>query len=86
MEDFNEKLISVMNRLHNDDAISDKNYEIYYPRETASYMTVKCKKHLKCKYDVWYKMERNAAGESINLTFFRSINQNHCIQYHEDTI
>jgi hypothetical protein len=75
-----------MNRLHNEDADSDQDYEIYYHRETASYMTIKCKKHLKCKYDIWFKMDKNSNGEPINLVFFRGINQNHCILYHDDSV
>ena len=74
MATFTKNLIAVMNRLHNEDAMSNENYEIYEPRETPSYMTVKCKKHMKCKYDIWFKMEKNADGEPINFVFFRGIN------------
>jgi hypothetical protein len=74
MDDFNSKLISTMNRLHNEDAIADQNYQVYEAKVTPSYMTIKCCKHLKCKYDLWYKMERNADGEPVNLSFFRGIN------------
>lgn len=85
MTDFQEKYVEILNKLHYEDVAADYTKKVVYrSHETEKYVTVKCPVHYKCVYSLWFKLDKNSCGEPINLRFFRGINQNHSIVYHEE--
>lgn len=53
--DFQVKYLDNMNKLHQEDAKTEHLEEIYIWMETPSYIRIKCSKHNKCVYALWFK-------------------------------
>ncbi len=32
---------------------------------------------------MWYKFDKNSKGEPVNIKYFRTINNNHDLEYHQ---
>ena len=59
--------------------------EIYGLKVTQSYINIKCNINKKCRFAMWYKYDKNNAGEPVNIKYFRTINNNHDLIHHKES-
>ena len=91
MDEFNKKLIKVLNEKHldetgkgNKDAKSKDFDEFYTVQNTPSYVNIRCGVSRKCRFAIWYKRDKNDNDENVNIKYFRTINNNHDLSHHKD--
>ena len=75
MKHFFEKLVDKVNRLHQEDHGDFSDF--YTIKETPSYLALKCSKHAKCRFGVWFNYEQGSDGRPVNIRWSRTINLNH---------
>lgn len=64
---------------------STKIDDLYQYTQTPSYINVRCAISRKCRFAMWYKYEKNKSEETINIKWFRTINNNHDLKHHKES-
>ena len=82
MSEFQKEFVDKLNMIHSKNT---QKSEIYVVRETQSYINIRCEISRRCRFAVWYKMDKNEKDQPINIKWFRTINNNHDLCHHKDS-
>lgn len=83
MDQMQKKLVNPMNKKHASYVNLKTPVESYVIRVTPSYINIRCGISKKCRFNVWYKYEKNSKDEPIQIKWFRTINNNHDLIHHK---